>query len=365
MTYAHQTLLGSYHCQRLLRLRDIWRRCGVRRMPRTPLSSRDNSPRRPSPIDVTPVHCRSRRLQGLSPEMANNREERPQPSPVIFQRPRDPPFFHGFPQEDADDWLEQFERVAAFNRWSAEQKLNHVFFALEDWARTWFENQERLLITWDSFTARFLQSFSTVLRKKRAELLLQTRLQHPNETVVVFVEEMKRLFRRADPDMTEDKKLRILIRGVKEQLFAGVVRNPPKTIAEFFAEASTIERTLIDMRTRQYDRQVPAISANYGETRGVDAQTLRDTVRIVVREELRKLFPTTQQPQVSSLPEVIREELQQEIWRTPDHRPLCFHCGKAGHVYRFCPYRRLGLRGFSGDAPRPRVGERPQEIQHY
>ncbi|CAN8002491.1 unnamed protein product [Ixodes pacificus] len=194
--------------------------------------------------------------------MANNREERAIPSPVMFQRPRDPPSFHGFPQEDADDWLEQFERVAAFNRWSSEQKLNHVFFALEDSARTWFENQKRLLITWDSFTACFLEAFSTVLRKERAEVLLQTRLQHPNETVVVFVEEMKRLFRRADPDMAEDKKLRILMRGVKEQLFAGLVRNPPKTIAEFVAEASTIERTL-DMRTRQYDRPVPGISATY------------------------------------------------------------------------------------------------------
>ncbi|CAN8020665.1 unnamed protein product, partial [Ixodes persulcatus] len=379
----------------------------------------------------------SRRLQGLSPEcgflsvkrtrktaMANNREERALPSPVMFQRPRDPPSFHGFPQEDADDWLEQFERVAAFNRWSAEQKLNHVFFALEDSARTLFENQERLLITWDAFTACFLQAFSTVLRKERAELLLQTRLQQPNETVVVFVEEMKRLFRRADPDMAEDKKLRILMRGLKEQLFAGLVPNPPKTIAEFVAEASTIERTLA-MRTRQSDRPVPAISATYAEPRGVDAQMLRDTVRIVVREELRKLFPTTQQPQASSLSDVIREELQQalssmdispeaqrpqamtyaaaarrpahvpnpqwepttdhypsptntfsptprrpgtpksEIWRTPDHRPLCFHCGEAGHVYRFCPYRRLGVRGFSSDAPRPRVGERPQEIQHY
>ncbi|KAH8018594.1 hypothetical protein HPB51_009033 [Rhipicephalus microplus] len=22
-----------------------------------------------------------------------------------------------------------------------------------------------------------------------------------------------------------------------------------------------------------------------------------------------------------------------DIWRTPEHRPLCFHCGEAGHVY--------------------------------
>ncbi|CAN8006094.1 unnamed protein product [Ixodes hexagonus] len=49
--------------------------------------------------------------------------------------------------------------------------------------------------------------------------------------------------------MAENKKLRILRRGVKEQLFAGLVRNPPKTIAEFVAEATTIERTL-DVRMK-------------------------------------------------------------------------------------------------------------------
>ncbi|CAN7937512.1 unnamed protein product, partial [Ixodes hexagonus] len=187
--------------------------------------------------------------------------------------------------------------------------------------------------------------------------------------------------------MAEDKKLRILMRGVKEQLFAGLARNPPKTIAEFVAEATTIERTL-DMRTKQYDRPVPAISAAYAESGGVDTQTLRDTVRIVVREELRKLLPTTQQPQVSSLSDVIREELQQALssmdispeaqrpqtmayaaaarrpvhlsnhhWEAPSAHypppsntfpptpgrsgtpkseiwltPPCFHCGEAGHV---------------------------------
>ncbi|KAH9359804.1 hypothetical protein HPB48_015817 [Haemaphysalis longicornis] len=53
------------------------------------------------------------------------------------------------------------------------------------------------------------------------------------------------------------------------------------------------------------------------------------------------------------------------IWRTPDNRPLCYHCGEAGHVRRYCSYRRMGMRGFSPDAPRPRYGERPREIQEY
>ncbi|KAG0421740.1 hypothetical protein HPB47_002400, partial [Ixodes persulcatus] len=54
-----------------------------------------------------------------------------------------------------------------------------------------------------------------------------------------------------------------------------------------------------------------------------------------------------------------------DVWRTTDRRPLCFHCGEADHVYRRCPYRQLGLRGFHPDDPRPRYGERPRDINEY
>ncbi|KAM7295620.1 hypothetical protein ISCGN_025117 [Ixodes scapularis] len=54
-----------------------------------------------------------------------------------------------------------------------------------------------------------------------------------------------------------------------------------------------------------------------------------------------------------------------DVWRTADRRPLCYHCGEADHVYRRCPYRRLGLRGFHPNDPRPRYGERPREIDEY
>lgn len=40
-----------------------------------------------------------------------------------------------------------------------------------------------------------------------------------------------------------------------------------------------------------------------------------------------------------------------DLWRTPDQqRPLCFHCGEAGHILRYCPYKRKGLRGSAVDA---------------
>lgn len=41
-----------------------------------------------------------------------------------------------------------------------------------------------------------------------------------------------------------------------------------------------------------------------------------------------------------------------DVWRTPDYQPLCFHCGEAGHLYRACYYRRIGLQGYHPGARR-------------
>ncbi|KAH8022765.1 hypothetical protein HPB51_005002 [Rhipicephalus microplus] len=66
----------------------------------------------------------------------------------------------------------------------------------------------------------------------------------PNESVMMYVEDMTGLFRRADLDMAEEKKVRHLTRGVKEQLFAGLVPCLAKTLAEFSTEAPNMEEVL-------------------------------------------------------------------------------------------------------------------------
>ena len=218
-------------------------------------------PSPPGSRRASPVRA-SRRQQGLEPEFgllpeeskrktaATNTMAKDAASPIILQQPREPPSFRGCPGEDPEEWLEKLERVRIFNRWDDEETFRHVFFYLEDSARTWFENHESCLTTWTLFKSEFLNTFTSVVRKERAELLLETRTQHPNEGVVIFVEEMKKLFRRADPQMTEEKKLRFLMRGVKQELFACLVRNPPKTVADFASEAAALEKTL-EIRTRQ------------------------------------------------------------------------------------------------------------------
>ncbi|XP_077484441.1 uncharacterized protein LOC144094341 [Amblyomma americanum] len=389
----------------------------------------------PSLVD-TPVHRASRRNQGLPPEHGllesarapTHRPVMPAAAYYTLQNPRLPKPFHGSQLEDVEDWLLEFERVASFNQWDDAAKLRNVFFSLEDGARTWYENREDALTSWHEFRRRLLETYTSTDRRERAERALQSRIQMPNETVSMCVEDMTRLFRRADPAMPEDKKVRHLMRGVKEQLFAGLVRSPPGTVAEFLSEAVTMEKMLL-RRSTTYDR--PVLAASLTEPLpafGANPGLLRDLILSVVREELQALFGAPL-PTAGSLASLVREEVQAlrpsfpsvdppplptecrrptyaealqrpapssaqfppsnqgwlfsahpdtyyidnrrspqrktDLWRAPDRRRLCFHCGEPGHLYRQCPYRQLGLQGFPIDMPRPPRGQRPREIEDY
>lgn len=410
-------------------------------MIRSPETQRtpDSSPVR-SPTELTPVHVRtSRRLQGLQPQhglLPDPTRTMHQPSTaalaaptqVLLHQPQTPNVFHGGALEDVEDWLDHFERVAEFNDWSQERKLRYVYFALGDSAKTWFENHETTLTSWDEFRRQLVAAYTSADRKERAELAMQARIQAPNESVTTYIEDMARLFRRADASMPEDKKVRHLMRGVKQEIFAGLIRNPPTTLAAFLAEATAMERAL-QQRARQYNRNVTSISSGVPNvTLGSDVSDLRELIRAVIREELQKMQAVEPPVARLSVAEMVRDEIRQaiqvperfgapqpqeqvrmtyaeavrrpslyntsnvvrtteqtevgfsrrnapfinesrprksDVWRAPDHSPLCFHCGEAGHIYRTCPYRRVGLRGFSPNAPRPRPGERPVEIESF
>ncbi|MDD9361732.1 MAG: hypothetical protein PV344_02255, partial [Anaplasma sp.] len=147
--------------------------------------------------------------------------------------PRTPAPFHGDIYEDVEDWIVQYDRVARHNGWTDQQRLQNLYFSLEGTARHWFENHEASLTSWETCKAEMKRTFSTQNRRERAEDLLRVRTQNPNESVTSFVEDVLRLSARADPQATDDKKLRILMRGVKDDIFGGLVRNPPTSVEAF------------------------------------------------------------------------------------------------------------------------------------
>ncbi|XP_077528611.1 uncharacterized protein LOC144141005 [Haemaphysalis longicornis] len=144
------------------------------------------------------------------------------PAGVVRRHINQPPNFHDKMYEDVDDW-HQYERVASYNLWNAVHKLRNVYYSLEDGARIWLENHESSLRMWDDFGHDIREAFPNADRRDSALQLLESRVQKPHESVPMFAEDMAHLFCRADPDMSDPRKLRYLMHVVKEQLFARLV----------------------------------------------------------------------------------------------------------------------------------------------
>ncbi|GFS56737.1 CCHC-type domain-containing protein [Trichonephila clavipes] len=109
-----------------------------------------------------------------------------------------------------------------------------------------------------------------------------------------------------------------------------------------------------------------------------DETDLVSLIRTIVREEVHRLVNQTQESLDSdpqSLEEIVQDEVERvlapvstkptetrprptyaavtrkyrapvqnfppeprktDVWRTADNRPVCFHCGRPGHVMRYC-----------------------------
>ena len=126
--------------------------------------------------------------------MANQSETPAAPAVVYLPVvPRTAAPFHGEQYEDVEDWIDQYERVARHNCWTDEQRLHNVYFSLEGTAKHWYENHESSLTSWDIFKTDLKATFINHHRRERAEDLLRTRTQGPNESVTGFVEDVLRL----------------------------------------------------------------------------------------------------------------------------------------------------------------------------
>ncbi|KAH9372128.1 hypothetical protein HPB48_009323 [Haemaphysalis longicornis] len=231
----------------------------------------------------------------------------------VVQQQWVPKSFYGEPFEDAEDWLDQFECVARFNGWNEQRKLHNAYYSLEESARTWFDNNEAAMTSWEAFRQRLLATYVSMDRKEKAEIALQARNQCSNQSIAMCVEYMVSLFRRADPSMSEDKKLRHLMHGVKQEIFAGLMRGPPATVPGLVEEATAIERAL-QQRARKYSRREAAVSGtNVLTALEGNVDGLYELVRRIVREELQAMLHGGVPRPTVSVSELVRDEIRRPV----------------------------------------------------
>ncbi|GBN05219.1 hypothetical protein AVEN_135326-1 [Araneus ventricosus] len=190
----------------------------------------------------------------------------PAPVPILtYQLPRNPCIFSGDDnQQDANNWLKDFQRIATYNHWDDQMCLaNHI-----------------------------------------------------GETSESYIQDVLSLCRKANPPMSEDEKVAHLIKGIAEDLYQTLLVQDFRRVDEFVKRCREIESPRRRSITRTRFQRLPNVSAVSAET---DVGDIRSLIREIVREELGRVLPemkyyTNDEPE--SPPDIgsmVREEVMETL----------------------------------------------------
>ncbi|GFT70625.1 CCHC-type domain-containing protein [Trichonephila clavipes] len=282
--------------------------------------------------------------------------------------------------EDPLKWLKEYDRVANFNKWDDMMCLANVYFFLDGTARQWYVNNEDALDSWEAFKNGLSGLFGDRQKyTRRAEEQLKCRAQRSGESTQSYIQSVLGLCQEVNPLMKEDEKVSHLMKGVAEDIYQALLTREINDTASFIKWCNYIE----DMKQKRVGRprfeRLPNVVPVASLTDETDLVSL---IRTIVREEVHRLVNQTQESLDSdpqSLEEIVQDEVERvlapvstkptetrprptyaavtrkyrapvqkfppeprktDVWRTADNRPVCFHCGRPGHVMRYCRERK-------------------------
>ena len=244
-------------------------------------------------------------------------------------RQRDPVIFNASDEQDAEDWLSQYEIVSAHNKWDEADKLGYLHFYLAGVAQLWFNNHQADIPNWSSFKTRFAEVFGRpAVRKLRAEQRLRGRAQRSRETFTSYIEDVVDLCRRINPDMSDTDKIRHIMKGIEDDAFHMLVAKNPQTVAEvtqYCQSYDELRRQRISTRHPSFD--TATTSALTVGAVSTEETSLMQQIQQFVREEVARqlsivpYIPASAHTLTPTLRKAIEEQVSDALPSTYHHSP--------------------------------------------
>ena len=294
---------------------------------------------------------------------------------------KSPPVFYGKEGEDPVAWVERYEKVARYNRWTDEDLKDNFEMFLDGAARKWYacrEDADKIPERWSNpadpasededdseneeelgLRELFLKEFTPADYRSYYENKLRDRRQGSDETVTDYYYDMLDLCRIVNRSMREREKIDHLFRGLRPELIEKLWGLRPKTYAEFLRQAQSYQEMLCRVASRRGEWPVAVAQCEEGQEKisrsmekpktkaGKKSEDPPESGTLLERfEKLEKLFEsvlTKMQGQGERRKPFPRRDGKPD--RTPDGKPICFKCNVAGHIGRHCTTVK------SGDSP--------------
>lgn len=306
------------------------------------------------------------------------------PPPIVIAQPRDPGSFTGSGDQEVEDWIDLYERISAHNRWDNTIMLANVLFYLKDTARVWFLTHEEDITSWDMCKTKLIDLFGRPTgRKLAAKRKLASRTQTSTESYITYIQDILSLCRKANPEMPDADRVSHILKGIADDAFQLLVIKDCTTVDQVVTECRRFE----EAKSRRIVHQFSRLPNTTATSSCVDTCSTTDEITKIVRRELEAMMPAEASSQSLADPEqavsisvvqsVIRQELNRAsqipqrprfqpqpadhlhngnsvnntyrdsnrprrdpaAWRTPDNKPICFHCEGVGHISRYCRNR--------------------------
>ncbi|GFV37782.1 CCHC-type domain-containing protein [Trichonephila clavipes] len=205
--------------------------------------------------------------------------------------------------------------------------LANVYFFLDGTARQWYVNNEDALDSWEAFK-NGLSGYT-----RRAEEQLKCRAECSGGEYTVL----------------HTKCIRTLPRGKSSDERRRKSITPNERHSSVVAVASLTDETdLVSLIRTIVREEVHRLINQTQESLDSDPQSLEEIVQDEVEKVLApvsvKVTETRPRATYAAVTRKSRAPVQRfppqprktYVWRTTDNRPVCFHCGRPGHVMHYC-----------------------------